>query len=778
MDLGIVRSPRSLFIYLMLLVTLVGGLLSIVPSADAQGEQLVVRAAGKSGGEKLQVVVEDKLVATITLRGSMSLSAIPFWQDFPIEVPASTQASQVIINYINDTGIDRDVRVDRITLHGSVFETEAAGVLTTGGWGNGANCGTGYFEVDYLACAGGIRYSGDSSSPGTTQELVVTATGETGDESLEVQVAGQEIDTIALSKSDDFNNAPEWRDYRYSVDSAVTAADVVLRFRNDQTAPGYDRNLRVDHIVLGGVTYETEEATVRTTGSWGNGSRCDKGTFSLDNLYCNGEISYGGSGSDGGGATGIELIVRAAGATGDERLEVRIDGRVVETLRLGSSNDLFGAPRWRSFSVPLSDEIEVGQVQLGFVNDEHRAGYDRNLRVDWISLNGVVHQTEARDVTTNGGWGNGSNCNNGNFRLDNLVCNGTIDFGSSGGVTPAPQPTPSTTGNAQQLALATKDRLSRTINLGNALEAPDYEGQWGVVIRDWMFPTIKQAGYTAVRVPVRWSAHASPNAPYTIDPAWFDRVDHVIQQARHNDLAVVLNIHHYEELNSDPAGHHDRFLSLWEQISARYQNQPDTVSFELLNEPFGALSNVWNQYARDAFEVVRRTNPDRTVLIGPTGYNKLDRLSSLELPDDRNIVLSVHYYDPFEVTHQGADWIQDSEGNTIHPVGVACCDQTVEEQIRSDMEFIAQWAEARDRPVFIGEFGAIDHGTIETRADWTAHVRWRSQDQGFAWAYWEFSARFGVFDSSSCQWNLQLHDALRPGTIGDLAVNGVGCTGP
>src|ERR1700679_2895967 len=70
-------------------------------------------------------------------------------------------------------------------------------------------------------------------------------------------------------------------------------------------------------------------------------------------------------------------------------------------------------------------------------------------------------------------------------------------------------------------------KLGSGINLGNALEAPK-EGDWGVVLKAEYFPLIKSAGFKHVRVPVSWSTHAAKEAPYTIDPAFFERVDWVI----------------------------------------------------------------------------------------------------------------------------------------------------------------------------------------------------------------------------------------------------------
>src|SRR5215207_11739364 len=100
---------------------------------------------------------------------------------------------------------------------------------------------------------------------------------------------------------------------------------------------------------------------------------------------------------------------------------------------------------------------------------------------------------------------------------------------------------------AQDIFAANK-ALGRGVNLGNALEAPK-EGDWGMKIEAEFFPLIKQAGFQHVRLPVKWTAHASQEAPYKIDDAFIARIDTLLKQAEDAKLRVVLNHHHYDELD-------------------------------------------------------------------------------------------------------------------------------------------------------------------------------------------------------------------------------------
>ena len=121
-------------------------------------------------------------------------------------------------------------------------------------------------------------------------------------------------------------------------------------------------------------------------------------------------------------------------------------------------------------------------------------------------------------------------------------------------------------------------KLGNGINLGNALEAPN-EGDWGLFLKAEYFTAIKNAGFNSVRIPIKWSAHALISSPYTIETNFFERIDWVIDQALSNDLAIIINIHHYIEMMDNPLVHRDRFLSIWRQISERYKNHSSDLIF-------------------------------------------------------------------------------------------------------------------------------------------------------------------------------------------------------
>lgn len=305
---------------------------------------------------------------------------------------------------------------------------------------------------------------------------------------------------------------------------------------------------------------------------------------------------------------------------------------------------------------------------------------------------------------------------------------------------------------------AVNARLGRGVNLGNALEAPHHEGEMGMILKADYFRLIAQAGFDSVRIPIRWSAHAEKHPPYAIDARFLERVDWALTQAKTNNLAAVIDLHHYDELLYDLDSHCDRFLALWRQIAERYSDQPPTILFELLNEPRGALTaERWNTLLVQALAEVRRSNPTRGTVIGPTPWNSIKAIDTLLLPDDQNLIVSFHFYLPFRFTHQGANWVEGSEawlgttwqGNRFEQFAITAL-----------FEHALKWAQVQNRPLYMGEFGAYDKVNFAARERWTRFVAQTAVERGISFAYWEFGADFGVYDHRRRRWNRELLSAI------------------
>ncbi len=307
--------------------------------------------------------------------------------------------------------------------------------------------------------------------------------------------------------------------------------------------------------------------------------------------------------------------------------------------------------------------------------------------------------------------------------------------------------------------------LGAGINFGNMLDAPS-EGAWGLKVEDEFIALVGNKGFSRhVRLPVRWSNHASTDAAAVIDPEFFKRVDSVVDRLLAGGSTVVLNMHHYRQLDGDPLDATDRsvdpsvvrvrFLAMWDQIAQRYAGKDDRLIFELYNEPHGIQESTWNDLLSRAVRVVRKSNPQRALVVGPTLWNSASALEKLVLPPDPNLILTVHHYEPFNFTHQGADWVQPTK-----PLGVDCCDANQAALMTSLLDTAVKQAARLGYPIFVGEFGAYSLAPEAARIRYLRLMREAMADRGMPWYYWELAAGFGVYDPAKHEFRTNIKQAL------------------
>lgn len=330
--------------------------------------------------------------------------------------------------------------------------------------------------------------------------------------------------------------------------------------------------------------------------------------------------------------------------------------------------------------------------------------------------------------------------------------------------------------------------LHRGINFGNGFDAPSL-GAWGVVLSETHFDMAKGRGFDHIRLPARVNAYTEKTAPYSIDEAFLQKLDWALDQAERRGLAIILDLHHYEELMLAPKEHAERALAIWSQLSERYQNRPASVLFELLNEPNQALDpERLNALHARLIAEIRKKNPTRTLICDSYFWAAADRLRLLDLPPDENVVASFHMYQPILFTHQGASWmppeyqtkgilfpgpgapLEMSEGSKAvswvldwlrayerlpvaeNPSGVRA--------VQAEFDKVSAFMKASGRRVYLGEFGAIDIADETSRENYVRLVRREAERRGIPWAIWDDGGRNMAMNVRTQTWVGPIERAL------------------
>ena len=274
------------------------------------------------------------------------------------------------------------------------------------------------------------------------------------------------------------------------------------------------------------------------------------------------------------------------------------------------------------------------------------------------------------------------------------------------------------------------------------------------------FRLIHEAGFTGVRVNLYPFRHMQASKDWALKAEWWGTLDWILREAASNKLTVVLDCHEFTAMAEDPADRRGQFFAFWQEVAAHCKDAPDSVLFELLNEPHGKLTpKLWNGYLNEALALVRRSNPTRTVIIGPAEWNSPDHLDELELPaGDSNLIVTVHYYKPMEFTHQGATWSSARDKSGI----VWPRDDSERAAISNDFAKVAAWSKAHNRPIFLGEFGAYDKAPLESRVRYAEAVARTAESHGWSWAWWQFDSDFILYDLDKGSWTEPILKALLP----------------
>ncbi len=331
-------------------------------------------------------------------------------------------------------------------------------------------------------------------------------------------------------------------------------------------------------------------------------------------------------------------------------------------------------------------------------------------------------------------------------------------------------------------------------NLGNQLEASlsgtPSETAWGnPVITENLIKAVKNAGFSSIRVPVSYLSMIGSD--YTIKSSWLDRVQEVVDMCIDNDLYVIINMHGdgYNSVEggwllcngSDQTTIRNKYVACWKQIANRFKDYDEHLIFESMNEEFDGTYgtpnstyysniNTLNQLFVDTVRQTGGNNALRWLLVpgwntnieytaGNYGFvvpSDNYRSSSISSSEKR-IMISVHYYDPWDFC--------GAENSTITQWGSAATDSSKvasygdESFLNSSLSNMYSKFVSQGYPVIIGEYGAIDKSAYDSantanRIEWAKKVCTYAKQYGCVPMWWDngYTGTYGfaLFDRNSC----------------------------
>lgn len=314
-------------------------------------------------------------------------------------------------------------------------------------------------------------------------------------------------------------------------------------------------------------------------------------------------------------------------------------------------------------------------------------------------------------------------------------------------------------------------------NLGNQLEASSgglpSETCWGnPEITKELIDTIKAQGFKTVRIPVSYLDMIGDGPDYKIDTDWLDRVQEVVDYVVDNDMFAIVNMHgdgYYTvdhswllcaEDDDKQTEIKDKYGKVWTQIADRFKDYDQHLIFESMNEEFNndygkpdekAYDNInaYNQIFVDSVRATGSNNEKRWLLL--PGWNTNIEYTAgddynFKIPTDngckadgKRIMISVHYYDPFNFTIDENKTAKTQWGK----YAVKNYDNWGQEDyVDSQMALLKEKFVSQGYPVVIGEFGAQDKTEKfadynEFRRYWAEYLIKAAKKNGVVCVYWD-----------------------------------------
>lgn len=353
-----------------------------------------------------------------------------------------------------------------------------------------------------------------------------------------------------------------------------------------------------------------------------------------------------------------------------------------------------------------------------------------------------------------------------------------------------PEPAPAETkGDSVQFS----QNLMPGWNLGNQLESNSdgtpSETAWGnPVITENLIKQVKAQGFKSIRIPVSYLSKIGAGPNYTIDSKWLDRVQEVVDMCIDNGLYAIINVHgdgYYSikggwllcgESASEQKTIKAKYEKVWEQIAKRFKNYDDHLVFESMNEEYDGTYNnptpeyynninAYNQIFVDTVRKAGGKNNSRYLLI--PGWNTDINFTTGDcdtytmeakfvIPNDSRIMISVHYYTPWEFCgEEGYDTFY-KWGDSVKKFVKRRQSETL---VNRQFDKLYNAFIKNGYGVVIGEYGSIDRthkdkSNTTYRAYFAEYVNYAAHQRNIVTVYWDNGYNgnhgFGLFDRTKC----------------------------
>jgi endoglucanase len=310
-------------------------------------------------------------------------------------------------------------------------------------------------------------------------------------------------------------------------------------------------------------------------------------------------------------------------------------------------------------------------------------------------------------------------------------------------------------------------------NLGNSLECPRTETEWGnPKTTQAMIKAVAGKGFNAIRIPVRWINHVNNTKEMAVKPEWLARVKEVVDWALAENMYVIINSHHEDWYDRNPyynkqEENNRKLGALWTSIATYFRDYGEKLIFAGTNEitvdwsaPSAEQQAVQNSYNQTFVDAVRNTggkNYYRNLVVQTFACSPYHGLNGFTIPTDKvegRLCVEFHYYDPYDYCGNCTYYYW---GEAYKDKGRILTNST-ESTITNLFDRIFNVWSKKGLGVVIGEYGVSNHFTNNDKQTQMENMQYylkcvvsEARKHGFAAFAWDNngfnngSENFGIF---------------------------------
>jgi hypothetical protein len=299
----------------------------------------------------------------------------------------------------------------------------------------------------------------------------------------------------------------------------------------------------------------------------------------------------------------------------------------------------------------------------------------------------------------------------------------------------------------------------RDIPAGSSFGSPTY-------MSDFELDELRRVGFTFVRLPITPSEIQGHDGK--LEPAKVQILIDEVRRLQTRGLGVVIvPVHEQWKLDSSEEDR-QKLIAFWQQLAPSLGVLNSRLTFpEFVNEPNFRNPTDWADLQSKLLRLVRKALPATTVVLSGVGWSNIDGLRALTPVADRNVIYTVHYYEPPALTAEG-NWdktidkqtmrqlpfpvgdpercqaLARGEKATIYVVRNYCDEGWRASTIHARIKEAADWGRANKAIVNVTEFGNLpaDHD-LSSKVAYAAAVRTAIEQEGLGWGLWAYDDSIG-----------------------------------